>query len=163
MKGRLLHYFKRYDDCLIAYPYPVRMATTGLFCFCGDIIAQYFSRDKSKKWRMNWDRNFRQVCFGFFWVGPILGYYYAQMLPRIFPAAGQSRLALTLKKLLFDAVCFNPIYTLSIFPVLNFLYGKSVEQTKKDVKDKYPTTLKISWCVWSTVNFCNFMIIPIRY
>mmetsp|Transcript_18021 Transcript_18021/g.17202 ORF Transcript_18021/g.17202 Transcript_18021/m.17202 type:complete len:88 (+) Transcript_18021:274-537(+) len=58
---------------------------------------------------------------------------------------------------------FNPFYTATIFPVINFFEGHSFEKSKQDLKEKYFQTWIISIKVWVPANLINFTFVPIPY
>ena len=52
---------------------------------------------------------------------------------------------------------------LSFYPMINFVDGKSFEQSVQDIKDKYVQTIITNWKMWVPAGMINFYLVPIQY
>ncbi|CAG9860722.1 unnamed protein product [Phyllotreta striolata] len=107
-----------------------------------------------KTWEnYDWGQALRFSIYGGLFTAPTL-YAWIRISSKIWP---QSTLKSSVKKALVEQLTYGPLALICFFFGMSLLEGKSVEQAKQQVSEKFLPTWKVGFCVWpvlQTVNFC---------
>ncbi|KAG8248961.1 Protein Mpv17 [Homalodisca vitripennis] len=122
-----------------------------------DIIAQTLI-EKRKFKGIEWNRCARYASIGLF-IGPTVGIWY-RVLEYQFGSGG---VKILFKKIACDQLLFAPFFLGCLMCTIDTLKGKSVQETKEDLKNNYPEILLSNYKVWPFVQVVNFYFVPLHF
>lgn len=143
------------------YLWVTNTATGGLFAAVGDVLqqtAQQARAGANKKIKHDWHRTGRMLVVGLSLGLPQHCWY--TWLDRILP--GVSMLKVT-KKIFLDQLILAPVVLCSFFMVSGLLERHSLQQSWKEVQNKFAMVYKIDCAVWPPLQLINFLYVSPTY
>ncbi|XP_037930566.1 mpv17-like protein [Teleopsis dalmanni] len=138
-------------------------ALEGTRCFVlmgvGDVIAQKFIEKKSLT-EVDVVRTMKFASIGFFFIGPVLKYWYRAVDSMVSQNQHQTKRAL--KKMLIDQSCCAPVFPVAIMGILGTMNGTGVEDFKSRVKADYFQIMKNNYTIWPAAQMINFAFVPMH-
>ena len=162
----------RYNRALQRRPLRTKVATGGLICSGGDLLAQGIRRSPSDDAggaaagtaaARGWDvrRTTVYLVLGCCWTGAFNHVYLAR-LGAMFPASAGLRSALA--KTIFNQLLVAPLLFVPIFFVTNgAVRGWSAERTRVQLQAEYVSTVLTMWAIWFPSNFVMFALVPVPH
>ena len=170
----------RYNRALQRRPLRTKVATGGLICSGGDLLAQGIRRSPSDDadgaaaagaatalggWGAlgGWDarRTTVYLVLGCCWTGAFNHVYLAR-LGAMFPASAGLRSALA--KTFFNQLVVAPLLFVPIFFITNgAVRGWSAERTRVQLQAEYISTVLTMWAIWFPSNFVMFALVPVPH
>ena len=161
----------RYNRALQRRPLRTKVATGGLICSGGDLLAQGIRRSPSDDAdgaaaagaERGWDarRTTVYLVLGCCWTGAFNHVYLAR-LGAMFPASAGLRSALA--KTFFNQLLVAPLLFVPIFFVTNgAVRGWSAERTRVQLQAEYVSTVLTMWAIWFPSNFVMFALVPVPH
>ena len=161
----------RYNRALQRRPLRTKVATGGLICSGGDLLAQGIRRSPSDdadgaaaagaERGGDARRTTVYLVLGCCWTGAFNHVYLAR-LGAMFPASAGLRSALA--KTLFNQLFVAPLLFVPIFFVTNgAVRGWSAERTRVQLQAEYVSTVLTMWTIWFPSNFVMFALVPVPH
>jgi protein Mpv17 len=157
-----------YNGVLTRKPILTKSLTSFVTFGLGDAICQSIeistakNRGKPKK-KFDFSRFFKQAIFGFSF-SPYFHLHFSKILPFLFPAKpGVSQNVIVFKSMLYDQTVHASIFTIVFYYYMGLVNGNNVEDTTKDLKQKYWPTMLDNWKLWPAAVLINFKFVPIPY
>ncbi|KAJ2373572.1 hypothetical protein IW150_003556 [Coemansia sp. RSA 2607] len=172
-----------WNRCAARSPLMTLSLTNGVMGATGDIVAQcivpHFQASSStpdgSKDKPAYDpwRTFRFFAYGCIF-GPVAFKWYS-LLDRRFPlpillAAGKPNRAHSAakalavgKRMAADQVVFAPVAIATFFAVMGTMEGKSVDEVRSSLRDRYPQALAGNYVLWPAAQLINFGLVPLIY
>lgn len=124
----------------------------------GDIIEQHYEIYTNSI--ECWDRQrTRQMSMSGLTVGIFCHNWY-NFMDRTFPGR---TLRIVLKKVLIDQTVASPIVIILFFATLGMLRKTSLDETFREMKDKFLRLYTAEWVVWPPAQIFNFYLLPTKY
>jgi len=146
-----------YMALLDKHPVPVKLVTTAVLNFAGDLICQL----GIEKGPYDPARAAKFTVLGFFLVGPALHFWYLN-LSRIIAALGLSGNTAAAASLVLDQGVFAPSFVGLFLVCLQLLDGAPGEIYTK-LKANWFDSVVLNWKIWLPFQFLNFRFVPQNY
>ncbi|KAL3269377.1 hypothetical protein HHI36_008447 [Cryptolaemus montrouzieri] len=62
-----------------------------------------------------------------------------------------------------DQLLMGPVCIVFFFSGMGLLEGKTVNNMKNEIKNKFLDVYLVDWCIWPPSQFINFYYVPVRY
>ncbi|KAM3939634.1 peroxisomal membrane protein 2 [Leptodactylus fuscus] len=153
---------RTYLQLLHSRPILTKALTSAILSALGNLLSQCIERKRQSKSALkhvDLVSPLRFAAYGLFFTGPLSHYFYLfleQWIPSSTPLAG-------LRRLLLDRLIIAPAFLLLFFVVINFLEGKNLTSLKRTLKERYWSSLKMNWKVWTPFQFINVNYVPVQF
>ncbi|KAJ1722087.1 hypothetical protein LPJ53_003456 [Coemansia erecta] len=171
-----------WNRCAARSPLVTLSLTNGVMGATGDIVAQclvprfqtFSDAQANPRDRPAYDpwRTLRFFAYGCIF-GPV-AYKWYSLLDRRFPlpmlVAGKASRAHSTakalavgKRMAADQVVFAPVAIATFFAVMGTMEGKSVDEVRSGLRDRYPQALAGNYVLWPAAQLINFSLVPLIY
>ncbi|XP_072383007.1 mpv17-like protein isoform X1 [Diabrotica undecimpunctata] len=146
--------FSRFSAFTSKHPVIRGMLSYGIIWPTSCIIQQTIA---GKTWEnYDWLHALRFSLYGGLFTAPTL-YGWIRISTIVWP---KSTLKSSITKAVTEQFTYGPLALICFFFGMSLLEGKSVEDAKQQVKDKFFPTWKVGVCVWPVLQTVNFCYIP---
>lgn len=106
----------------------------------------------------DWKKCFGFFLFGTFFVAPSL-YGWVRLSSNMW---SQMNLRTGITKAVVEQFSYGPFASVSFFTIMTLLEGRSFQEAKMEVREKFPQTLQVAVCFWPFFQIINFSFIKER-
>lgn len=157
-RGPVARLVALYVDAVTRRPILTKATSTLLIGSAGDYLAQRISASQSgEEFQHDVRRTAAVGTWGFFFMGPVLHYWYG-VLDRIF----FGRYA-AVRKMVTDQLCFAAFFNGAFVVGVGMLEGSSFENSTDRMWNTIWPSMKANWSIWPIAQMLNFTIIPKTY
>lgn len=110
------------------------------------------------KEQLDWKRCFRFFLFGTFFVAPSL-YGWVKLSSNMW---SEMTLKTGITKAIVEQFSYGPAASVSFFTIMTLLEGRTFDEAKMEVREKFPQTLQVAVCFWPFFQIINFTFIKER-
>ncbi|XP_014240427.1 PXMP2/4 family protein 4-like [Cimex lectularius] len=133
------------------YPISRGMASYAVIWPIGSLVQQHIEgRKEYDLWRVG-----RFCLYGSCYVAPTLNIW-MKIARFMWP---QNTFSAALSKALIEQVTYTPFAMISFYFLMSLLEGKTTDQAKEEVSDKFLPTYKVGVCVWPVLQTVNYTMI----
>lgn len=149
------------------YLLATNILSSGILMVIGDLVAQEIEYRRHhneldefdiKQERYDTKRIFRMFVVGCL-QGPLHHYVYKWM-DYAMPVANVQN---TFRKILIDQIFMSPACILIFFYSACYLEQRSVQDTNKELCDKFPIIYLMDWTMWPAAQYINFRYLDTKY
>lgn len=150
-------FFQFYNRMLATRPYATNAITTAFLFGTGDVLAQNVESSKN----FDFSRTGRAVIYGGVVFAP-LGDQWYKFLARV--VVGKTNVTQTAARVAVDQGVFAPFIGIPLYYLaISLMEGKSPEEAKQKLENKWWPTLYSNWTVWPVFQAVNFAFVPVNY
>lgn len=153
-----------YEGLLKTHPKKTNAIMTGTLFGLGDVIAQLGFPQKGSNTKYDFARTARSVIYGsmiFSFVGDRWFKFLSNKVS--LPNRPNGHWTNTLFRVGVDQVTFAPTSIPFYFGCLTLMEGKTLEDAKKKINDRWWETLRANWAVWPAFQCFNFTFVPLQH
>lgn len=153
-----------YEGLLKRHPKKTNAIMTGTLFGVGDVIAQLGFPQKGADNKYNFARTARSVIYGsmiFSFIGDKWFKFLSQKVA--LPNRPNGHWTNTLFRVGVDQATFAPTSIPFYFGCLTLMEGRSLEDAKKKINDRWWETLRANWAVWPAFQCFNFTFVPLQH
>ena len=154
--------FARYDALLISHPYLTKATGTGVTYVFSDLTAQAIEARREPAplpARARAERALKFGAVGFFWIGPVLTWWFA-WADRWVPGTSARPV---LAKVALNQTVLGPPLLASMFCLTALTNGASAPQIGAKLDAHLWDTWRDGVCVWAPVELVQQSVVPLRY
>lgn len=107
---------------------------------------------------IDWTRNAKMFAVGAV-QGPLHHYFYGWLDGKYIAATLKN----TSIKILYDQLVMSPVCIAGFFYPAGWLFGQSIPECTKELKEKFLKVYVTDWLVWPATQFINFYYLPPKY
>ncbi|KAL5278413.1 MPV17.2 family protein [Megaselia abdita] len=150
-----------YVKALDKHPYIMEAIQVSTLMGAGDLLTQTIIDKRRTFKEINWIRTAQFTGMGFFFVGPLLRYWFIKLDKIV--SKNQSVLKRTTKKVFLDQIIVDPPFLAVFTVILSAVQGMNTAQIKDRLSNDFIDVLKTNLMIWPAAQFINFALIPLRY
>lgn len=153
-----------YEGLLKRHPKKTNAIMTGTLFGLGDVIAQLGFPQKGVDTKYDFARTARSVIYGsmiFSFVGDKWFKFLSNKVS--LPNRPNGHWTNTLFRVGVDQVTFAPTSIPFYFGCLTLMEGKTLEDAKNKINDRWWETLRANWAVWPAFQCFNFTFVPLQH
>ncbi|VEN58513.1 unnamed protein product [Callosobruchus maculatus] len=138
----------------------IQALQTGVLMAVGDTLAQTVIEEKTRAKKFDAKRTAKFFLLGVAFVGPTIGTWYRILSHRL-GDVGTTTIAV--KKVALDQLIFAPSFLAIFVATVSTVDGKSWNETKKQLTQKYSDIYLTNLTIWPAVQLFNFSFVPLRH
>ncbi|XP_065830730.1 peroxisomal membrane protein 2-like [Oscarella lobularis] len=158
LKAKFANVLRWYTYNLKKKPVLTKAITSATLSALGETLVQKYG-GKGDSAVPAWRSVLAYAMFGFVVTGPLIHHYH-RLLEKFIPPKSEHAM---IKKLLVDRFVFTPPLLALFFYVIALLEGRGTTESKRILSEHLWPTLKLSWKIYTVVQFVNLYYVPQQF